>query len=92
MEKNKQDEHVEPSNVVVDGMQGELVAITNALFARGMFTCNKEEFMERMAQAFGCPEMADYSRQLNQIMQADKYEDIFDELREVALQERDKDD
>ena len=84
--------HIEPSNVVAEGMQGELIAIANALHARGMFTCSKKELMERLGQALGCPGLADYSRPLNKIKQANKYEDIFDNLREVAIQERDKND
>lgn len=83
---------VEPVNVVADGMQGELIAIANALYARGMFTCSKKELMERLGGAFGCPGLADYSRTLNKIKQTNKYADIFDDVKKVAILERDKND
>ena len=83
---------VEIANVVADGMQGELIALANAMHARGMFTCSKKELMERLGNALGCPGLADYSRPLNKIKQTYKYEEIFDELRDAAIQERDKND
>ena len=80
------------TSVVAEGMQNELIAIFNAMHARGMVTCSKKEFMERMANALGLPGIADYSRQLNKIKQTYKYPDIFDKLKETAIQERDKND
>ena len=83
---------VAAQNVVADGMQNELIAIFNALYARGMFTCSKKELMQRMADALGCPKLADYSTQLHKIKLANKYEDIFSDLERAALEERDKND
>ena len=80
------------ANIVAEGMQNELIALFNAMYARGMVTCSKKEFMERMADAMGCPGIADYSRQLNKVKQTYKYPEIFDKLKETALQERDKND
>ncbi len=83
---------VEVANVVADGMQNEMIAIINAIYARGMVTCSKKELMQRMADALGCPKIADYSGQLHKIKLTNKYEEIFDDLREAAIQERDKND
>lgn len=80
------------TNVIADGMQGEVIAILNAMYARGMVTCSKKDWMERMANAMGCPPIADYSRPLNKIKQTYKYESIFDELKSSAIEERDKND
>ena len=85
-------ERLPVSNVVAEGMQNEIIALLNAMYALGTVTCSKKEFMERMANALGCPGIADYSRQLNKIKQAYKYDSIFDNLKEAALQERDKND
>ena len=80
-------------NVVAEGMQNELIAIFNAMHARGMVTCSKKEFMERMANALGCPQMANnYSGQLYKIKSTNKYAAIFDNLSDVAEQERSKND
>ena len=83
---------VEVANVVVDGMQNEMIAIINAIYARGMVNCSKKELMQRMADALGCPKIADYSGQLHKIKLTNKYEEIFDDLRDAAIQERDKND
>ena len=80
------------TNVVADGMQGELIAVLNAIYARGMVSCSKKELMQRMADALGCPKIADYSSQLHKIKLTNKYEEIFDDLRSVAITERDKND
>ena len=82
----------EVTNVVADGMQNELIAIFNAIYARGMVSCSKKELMQRMADALGCPKIADYSGQLHKIKLTNKYEEIFDDLRSVAITERDKND
>ncbi len=83
----------EPTNVVADGMQNELIAVFNAMHERGMVTCTKKEFIERMARALGCPQLANnYNGQLYKIKQATKYESIFDNLKDSALQNRDRDD
>lgn len=81
-----------PANVVADGMQNEMIAIINAIHARGMVTCSKKELMQRMADALGCPKIADYSTQLHKIKLANKYEEIFEDLHSVAITERDKND
>ena len=83
---------VEPSNVVADGMQNEMIAIINAIYARGMVNCSKKELMQRIADALGCPKIADYSGQLHKIKLTNKYEEIFDDLQKAAIQERDKND
>ena len=82
----------EVTNVVAEGMQNEMIAIINAIYARGMVTCSKKELMQRMANALGCPKIADYSGQLHKIKIPNKYEDIFDDFRSVAITERDKND
>lgn len=83
----------EPTNVVADGMQNELIAVFNAMHERGMVTCTKKEFIERMASALGCPQLAtNYNGQLYKIKQAYKYGSIFDDLKNSALQNRDKND
>ena len=82
-------ESLPQANIVADGMQNEFIAIFNAMHARGMVTCSKKEFIERMANALGCPQMANnYSGQLYKIKLANKYDKIFDELSDVAQQEK----
>ena len=77
------------SNIVADGMQNEFIAIFNVMHARGMVTCTKKEFIERMANALGCPQMANnYSGQLYKIKLTNKYEAIFKDLSDVAQQEK----
>ena len=77
------------SNIVADGMQNEFIAIFNAMYARGMFSCTKKEAMERLANALGCPQMANnYSGQLYKIKLTNKYEAIFEDLSDVAQQEK----
>ena len=77
------------SNIVAEGMQNEFIAIFNAMHARGMVSCSKKDFMERMANALGCPQMANnYSGQLYKIKLTNKYEAIFDDLSDVARQEK----
>lgn len=80
------------TNIVAEGMQNEFIAIINAMHARGMFTCTKKEAMERMANGLGCPAIADYSRPLNKVKQTYKYQEIFDDLKKTAIEERDKND
>jgi hypothetical protein len=80
------------ANIVTEGMQNEFIAFFNAMYARGMVTCSKKEFMERMANGLGCPAVADYSRPLNKVKQTYKYQEIFDDLKKVAIEERDKND
>ncbi len=77
------------TNIVADGMQNEFIAIFNAMHARGMVTCSKKEFIERMANALGCPQMANnYCGQLYKIKLTNKYETIFDDLSDAAQQEK----
>lgn len=82
-------ESLPEANIVAEGMQNEFIAILNALYARGMVTCSKKEFIERMANALGCPQMANnYSGQLYKIKLTNKYDKIFDELSDAAQQEK----
>ena len=54
-----------------------------------MVTCSKKEFIERMANALGCPQMANnYCGQLYKIKLTNKYETIFDDLSDAAQQEK----
>lgn len=81
------------TNIIAEGMQNEFIAIFNAMYARGMVTSSKKEFMERMANALGCPQMANnYSGQLHKIKSTYKYDDIFDNLAEIAAREKTKND
>ena len=79
-------------SIIADGKQNEVIAALNVLYEYGMVACTKKEFMQRMADALGCLSIADYSRPLNKIKQAYKYEELFDKLKETALKERDKND
>ena len=79
-------------SIVAEGVQTEFIAIANAMYARGMVKCSKKEFMQRLADALGCPAVADYSRPLNKVKQTYKYQEIFDDLKKVAIEERDKND
>ena len=82
-------ESLPEANIVAEGMQNEFIAILNAMYARGMVTCSKKEFIERMANALGCPQMANnYSGQLYKIKLANKYDKIFDDLSDAAQQEK----
>ena len=45
-------------HIVTDEVFEAFIAIFNAMHARGMVTCSKKEFIERMANALGCPQMA----------------------------------
>ena len=82
-------ESLPEANIVAEGMQNEFIAIFNAMYARGMVTCSKKEFIERMANALGCPQMANnYSGQLYKIKLANKYDKIFDDLSDAAQQEK----
>ena len=78
--------------IVAEGKQGEIIAALNVLYEAGLVASTKKEYMQRMADALGCPSIADYSRPLNKIKQAYKYEEFFDKLKETALKERDKND
>lgn len=79
------------SNIVAEGMQNELIAIFNAMHARGMVTCSKKEFIERMANALGCPQMAaNYAKALYNIKLTYKYDEIFEKLGEAAQEEKKK--
>ena len=76
-------------NVVAEGMQNEFLAIFNAMYARGMVTCSKKEFIERMSTALGCPQMAtNYSGQLYKIKLTNKYGAIFENLSDAADKEK----
>ena len=76
------------NNVVAEGMQNEFIAILNAMYVRGMVTCTKKEFIQRMANAVGCPQMANnYSGQLHKIKTTIKYDEIFKSLSAAAQKE-----
>ena len=84
-----------PPCAVAEGKQKEAVALLNALYESGIINrenVTKKEFMQHMADALGCPGMADYSRALNTIKQTYKYDDIFDNLSQVAQKEKTKND
>lgn len=82
---------IEPVNIVADKKQKELIAIVNAIFEAGYVTdCTKGEYMQRMATAFGAPSIANYSAPLYNVMNASKYEDIFNNLKDVAIEAKSK--
>lgn len=79
---------IEPTNIVAEGKQKKLIAILNALYAAGYTEgLSKKEFMQRMADAFGCPGIANYSQALYGVKNTYGYDDIFTELGKVAHDE-----
>lgn len=82
---------IEPSNIVADGCQSDIIAIFNAIYESGLIEGSKKEFMLRMADALGCPGIADYSKQLYKAKWTNKYSEIFRKLAEVAENEKSKD-
>lgn len=70
--------------VIADGKQKEMIAILNAIYETGMITCTKSEYMQRMGKALGAPTIENYSSSLHNIMTANKYDDIFNNLKETA--------
>ena len=76
------------SNIIADGKQKEVIAILNAVYEAGLITgVSKKEFMQRMADACGCPGIANYSQALYGIKNTYKYDEIFKNLAEVAHNE-----
>ena len=85
----EQTKELPPKSIIADGMQNEFIAIFNAMYARGMVTCTKAEFMKRMADALGAPAMAtNYAKALYNIKITYKYDEIFEQLSEIAEKEK----
>ncbi len=82
---------VEVTNIVADGCQSDVIVLLNAMYEMGLFTGSKKDFMQRIADALGCPGIADYSKQLYKAKWTNKYSEIFRKLAEVAEQEKTKD-
>lgn len=77
------------TNIVAENKQKELTAIFNVIYKAGYVTgISMKDFMERAANVFGCPGMAKYASALYNVKTTYKYEDIFDNLRQVAQQEK----
>ena len=80
---------IEPANIVADGKQKELIAIFNAIYKAGYVSgISQKDFMERLANVFGCPGMANYAQALYNIKTTYKYDEIFDGLLKVAQTEK----
>ena len=76
-------------SIIPDGKQKELIAIFNAIYKAGYVNgISLKEFMERLANVFGCPGMANYAQALYNIKTAYKYDEIFDNLIKVAQTEK----
>ena len=82
---------ITPSNVVAEGCQSDIIAILNAMYECGLIKGSKTEFMQRIADALGCPGIADYSKQLYKAKWTNKYSEIFRKLGEAAEREKTKD-
>ena len=82
---------IEPTNIVAEGCQSDVIAILNAMYESGLIAGSKKEFMQRAADMLGCPGIADYSKQLYKAKWTNKYSDIFRKLAEVAEREKTKD-
>ena len=78
---------IEPTSIVAEGKQKELIAIFNAIYELGLITCSKKDFMQRMADACGCDSIANYNKALYNIKNTYKYDEIFKNLADVAHQE-----
>lgn len=86
--KNLLAEYEQPNpNALLPGKRKEIIAVLNAMYE--MFcdksVCSKQEFFQRQAAALGDEGLAEYSSPLYQILQAQKYESVFDNLSETAL-------
>lgn len=82
-----------PSNIVAANKQKKLIAILNAIFACEYIDgVSKKEFMQRMANALGCPGIADYNKALYNVKNTYGYDDIFTELSDAAHRELTKND
>lgn len=82
---------IAPSNMVAEGCQSDIIAILNAMYECGLIKGSKTEFMQRIANALGCPGIADYSKQLYKAKWTNKYSEIFRKLGEAAEREKTKD-
>jgi len=82
------------SNIIASGKRKEVIGVVNAMYEAGLLdnTITKAELFERMAVVFGDPGLKEYATALSQIMQTYKYEGIFENLTEVAKQQRDNSD
>lgn len=79
------------TNIVADQKRKELIAIINATYESGLVDrekITKTEFFRRQAAAYGDPQLADYARQLSQIMLSNKYEDVFSQVSEAGINYR----
>lgn len=79
------------TNIVADQKRKELIAVLNAIYESGMIdkdNVTKAEFFKRQAIAYGDPQLADYARQLSQIMNSSKYEDIFNQVSSAGIEFR----
>lgn len=79
------------TNIVADQKRKELIAVINAIYESGLIVkdnVTKAEFFKRQAIAYGDPQLADYARQLSQIMNSSKYEDIFDQVSSAGIEFR----
>jgi hypothetical protein len=75
--------------IVADGKQKEVIAIFNVIYKAGYIVgISQKEFMERIANALGCPGIANYAPALYNIKTTYKYDEIFDNLNEVAKKEK----
>ena len=80
------------TNIVADGKQKELIAVLNGMYDMGLVTgCTKAEYFKRMAHAYGAPALENYSAALNNVMNAAKYPEIFNTLKDVALKQTHED-
>ena len=82
---------IAPTCIVAEGCQSDIIVVLNTMFEAGFITGNKKDFMQRIADALGCPGIADYSKQLYKAKWTNKYSEIFTKLAEVAEQEKLKD-
>ena len=87
----EQTQSLPQTSIIADGKQNEMIAALNVLYEYGMVTCSKKEFMQRMADALGVSGMAaNYAKALYNIKTTYKYDEIFEKLNEVALEEKKK--
>jgi len=77
-----------PANIVAEGKQKKLIAILNAIYEDEYIEgASKKEFMQRMADALGCPGIANYSQALYGVKNTYGYDEIFTHLGQVAHDE-----
>jgi len=76
-----------PASIVAEGKQKEVIAIFNAIYEAGYITGSKKDFMLRMADACGCDGIANYTKALYNIKNTYKYDEIFQNLADIAHNE-----